>query len=63
LSRAKTRALRGRLVARTPSRFVLDIPGELVEEVQVTEDPTISAVVLEQGASALLAALDALGRS
>jgi DNA helicase-2/ATP-dependent DNA helicase PcrA len=63
LSRAKMRALRGRPVARTPSRFVLDIPGDLVEEVQVTEDPTITAVVLEQGASALLAALDALGRS
>jgi DNA helicase-2/ATP-dependent DNA helicase PcrA len=63
LSRAKTRALRGRPVARTLSRFVLEIPADLLEEVQVTEDPAASAVVLEQGASALLAALDALGRS
>jgi DNA helicase-2/ATP-dependent DNA helicase PcrA len=61
LSRAKTRALRGRPVARTPSRFLLEIPADLVDEIQVTDDPAASAVVLEQGASALLAALDALG--
>jgi len=63
LSRAKVRVLRGRPVARTPSRFVLEIPEDLVEEVQVTEDPAASSAVLEQGASALLAALDALGRT
>ncbi len=60
LSRAKMRALRGRAGARTPSRFVLEIPAELVEQIQVMEDPTVSAFVLEQGASALLAALDRL---
>jgi len=39
---------------------VLEIPEELVEQVQVTEDPAASTAVLEQGASALLAALDAI---
>jgi len=62
VSRAKTRALRGKTVARTPSRFVLEIPAELVCELQVTEDPSVSSSVQEQGANALLAALDALGR-
>jgi superfamily I DNA/RNA helicase len=61
LSRAKTRALRGRIVARTPSRFVLEIPTDLVSELQVLDDPAVSAAVQEQGANALLAALDALG--
>jgi superfamily I DNA/RNA helicase len=62
LSRARTRGLRGKTVPRTPSRFVLEIPPELVEEQHVTDDPAVSSAVLEQGASALLAALDALGR-
>jgi DNA helicase-2/ATP-dependent DNA helicase PcrA len=62
LTRAKARATRGRTVARTPSRFVLEIPAGLVDEIQVTEDPAVKAVALEQGASALLAALEALGR-
>jgi superfamily I DNA/RNA helicase len=61
LTRAKTRVLRGRSVPRTPSRFVLEIPPDLLDEVQVTEDPAAKAEALEQGASALLAALDALG--
>ena len=62
LSRAKTRGLRGKTVPRTPSRFVLEIPPDLLEEAHVTDDPEASSAVLEQGASALLAALDALGR-
>jgi DNA helicase-2/ATP-dependent DNA helicase PcrA len=61
LSRAKTRGLRGKLVARTPSRFLLEIPSELVTEISVAEDPAVSAAVQEQGANALLAALEALG--
>jgi DNA helicase-2/ATP-dependent DNA helicase PcrA len=61
LTRAKTRALRGRNVPRTPSRFLLEVPPDLLEEVEVTEDPAVTAKVLEQGATALLAALDALG--
>jgi ATP-dependent DNA helicase Rep len=62
LTRAKTRALRGRITPRTPSRFVLEIPPELLDESHVTEDPSVKTARLEEGASALLAALDALGR-
>jgi ATP-dependent DNA helicase Rep len=61
LSRAKTRGLRGKMVGRTPSRFVLEIPSDLVSELSVAEDPAVSAAVQEQGANALLAALEALG--
>jgi len=61
LSRAKTRALRGKTVARTPSRFVLEVPRELVVEITVSEDPALTASVQADGANALLAALEALG--
>jgi hypothetical protein len=40
---------------------LLEVPPDLLDEVEVTEDPTVTAKVLEQGATALLAALDALG--
>jgi superfamily I DNA/RNA helicase len=36
LSRAKARALRGKAVPRTPSRFLLDVPPELLEEHEVS---------------------------
>lgn len=62
LSKAKTRALRGKNVARTPSRFLLEVPAELVSELSVAEDPAVSAAVQEHGANALLAALESLGR-
>jgi superfamily I DNA/RNA helicase len=62
LSRAKARGLRGKTVARTPSRFLVEIPAELVDVVEVADAPAVSAGVMEQGASALLAALEALGR-
>jgi DNA helicase-2/ATP-dependent DNA helicase PcrA len=62
LSRAKTRALRGKSVGRTPSRFLLEIPAELLSELSVAEDPAVSAAVQEHGANALLAALESLGR-
>jgi DNA helicase-2/ATP-dependent DNA helicase PcrA len=35
LSRAKARVLRGKAVPRTPSRFLMDIPRDLVEEREV----------------------------
>jgi superfamily I DNA/RNA helicase len=61
LTRAATRAMRGKAAARTPSRFLLEIPEELLELVNVKDEPKQTAVSLEQGANALLAALDALG--
>jgi superfamily I DNA/RNA helicase len=62
LLRCKTRPLRGKLAPRTPSRFLADIPAELLDEHEIKEDPTKTVAVMEQSAGALLAALDALGR-
>ncbi len=62
LTRARSRLLRGRPAPRTPSRFVLEIPDDLVVQHEVTQAAAASAASLEEGASALLAALDALGR-
>jgi DNA helicase-2/ATP-dependent DNA helicase PcrA len=41
LSRAKARILRGKTTPRTPSRFLMDVPPELLEEIEVqSEAPT-----------------------
>ena len=61
LTRAATRAMRGKAVLRTPSRFLLEIPEELLEVVSVKDEPARTVTSIEQGANALLAALDALG--
>ncbi len=61
LSRAKARVVRGKPMPRTPSRFLSDIPLELIDEVDVRADPTVTAEAQNEGANALLAALDALG--
>ncbi len=61
LTRAATRAMRGKAVPRTPSRFLLQIPEELLEQFAVKDEPARPVASLEQGANALLAALDALG--
>jgi DNA helicase-2/ATP-dependent DNA helicase PcrA len=57
LTRAKQRGSRGKVVPRTPSRFLLDIPPELVEQ---REELTPQAPELEKvkaGAASVLAAL------
>ena len=61
LTRAATRVLRGKAVPRTPSRFLLEIPEELLDQLSVKDEPTKTVASIEQGANALLAALDALG--
>jgi superfamily I DNA/RNA helicase len=61
LLRAKVRALRGKPVARTPSRFLLDIPEELVDTFEVHGENPLDAESINESANALLAALDALG--
>ena len=61
LSRAKARVMRGKPVPRTPSRFLVDIPPELVEEREVKDDPAMSALDTVASANALLAALNSLG--
>jgi DNA helicase-2/ATP-dependent DNA helicase PcrA len=61
MSRCKTRAMRGKPVPRTPSRFLADIPPELYVE---REEDTPVAPALEQakmGAASVMAALLAEG--
>jgi superfamily I DNA/RNA helicase len=60
LSRAKARVSRGKPAPRTPSRFLLEIPPELVEEEEVREELDPSFAEINEGASAVLAALAAL---
>ena len=61
LSRCKARGMRGKAVARTPSRFLADIPEERVREIEVTGPPQMAPDEVAASANALLAALDALG--
>ena len=61
LSRAKARVVRGKPVPRTPSRFLLEVPAELLEEREVAPEQAMSTAQLAESANALLAALDALG--
>ncbi|HEY8079615.1 MAG TPA: UvrD-helicase domain-containing protein [Labilithrix sp.] len=60
LTRCKHRAMRGKPVPRTPCRFLLDIPEELVEPFDIKDTGPLT--LQEQAASAanLLAALGAL---
>jgi ATP-dependent DNA helicase Rep len=60
LSRAKARAMRGKGIPRTPSRFLLDVPAELLEEREVTGEAAMSTDEMAASANALLAALSAL---
>jgi len=57
LSRAKARMLRGKTVARTPSRFLLDVPAELLEEQEVRDEAPTTARDAAKAAEAILAAL------
>ncbi|MEI7892761.1 MAG: 3'-5' exonuclease, partial [Myxococcales bacterium] len=59
LSRARARVSRGKPSLRTPSRFLADIPSELVVERQV-QDEALSRGDMVAHANQLLAALDAL---
>jgi superfamily I DNA/RNA helicase len=61
LSRAKARILRGKPVLRTPSRFLLDIPPELLDEREVADEAAMTASQMVESADALLAALESLG--
>ncbi|HEY2515650.1 MAG TPA: UvrD-helicase domain-containing protein [Polyangiaceae bacterium] len=61
MSRAKARVVRGKPVSRTPSRFLLEVPPELVDESEVNPEKAMTTSQLAENASALLAALEALG--
>jgi DNA helicase-2/ATP-dependent DNA helicase PcrA len=57
LSRAKSRVLRGKAVPRTPSRFLLDVPPELLEEVDVKDEPPTTTREAAANVEAILAML------
>jgi len=60
LSRAKTRVLRGRAVPRTPSRFLLDVPPELLDVEDVKDE---APTPLREAAANVEAILAMLGPS
>jgi ATP-dependent DNA helicase Rep len=57
LCRAKYRGARGKMVLRTPSRFLQDIPPELVEERQELSPVAPEINQMKVGAASVLAAL------
>jgi superfamily I DNA/RNA helicase len=57
LSRARSRVLRGKAIGRTPSRFLLDVPPELLEEVEVKDEAPTTAREATAAAEAILAML------
>lgn len=61
ISRAKARVLRGKPAPRTPSRFLLEVPAELIEEREVAPEQAMTTAQITENANALLAALEALG--
>jgi DNA helicase-2/ATP-dependent DNA helicase PcrA len=57
LSRARSRVVRGKAVARTPSRFLVDVPTELLEEQDVQEEGPTTAKEAGENLAAILALL------
>jgi DNA helicase-2/ATP-dependent DNA helicase PcrA len=57
LSRAKARVLRGKAAPRTPSRFLLDVPAELLEPVEILHEAPTSVREAAGHAEAILAML------
>jgi superfamily I DNA/RNA helicase len=57
LSRARSRVLRGKAVARTPSRFLLDIPPELLVEQDVVDEAPTTTGEAAANVEAILAML------
>ncbi|WP_394822004.1 ATP-dependent helicase [Pendulispora albinea] len=62
LSRCKNRAMRGKPVPRTPSRFLMDLPPERIVEIEVRDEPTMGTKAGLEKANALLAMLEGLGQ-
>jgi DNA helicase-2/ATP-dependent DNA helicase PcrA len=57
LSRAKTRTLRGKVIPRTPSRFLLEVPAELLEQREAKEEKPTSVAEATANVEAILALL------
>ncbi|MGD0674241.1 MAG: UvrD-helicase domain-containing protein [Polyangiaceae bacterium] len=62
LSRAKARMLRGKASPRTPSRFLLDIAPELLDEIEIQHDAPTSTREAAANAEAILAMLRGVGK-
>ncbi len=60
LSRARARLLRGKSVPRTPSRFLLDVPAELLDEVEIKDEAPTTAREATANAEAILALLQSM---
>jgi ATP-dependent DNA helicase Rep len=58
LSRARSRVLRGKAVPRTPSRFLLDVPPELLEEQDVKDESPTPTHEATANIAAILALLE-----
>jgi DNA helicase-2/ATP-dependent DNA helicase PcrA len=58
--RCKARAMRGKSKPRTPSRFLSDIPKELLVEKEIDRPPGMTQEQMTAQANALLAALEGL---
>lgn len=61
MSKCKHRALRGKPTPRPPSRFLADIPDELVEVFDIKGDPSLDTNKMGENAQNLLAMLEGLG--
>ncbi|HVH47237.1 MAG TPA: UvrD-helicase domain-containing protein [Labilithrix sp.] len=62
LLRCKHRVARGKPMPRTPCRFLLDIPDELLEPFEVKDASPMSVTEMAASANNLLAMLDAIGK-
>ncbi|MFO0611173.1 MAG: ATP-dependent helicase [Polyangiaceae bacterium] len=63
MSRCERRAFRGKVAARTPSRFLAEIPAELLDRTSEITSAVPDMKTMLSGAAALLAALDAPRRT
>jgi DNA helicase-2/ATP-dependent DNA helicase PcrA len=57
LSRAQARLVRGKSMPRTPSRFLLDVPAELLDEEEISDEAPTTASEAAAHAGAILALL------
>ncbi len=57
MSRARSRVMRGKAVPRTPSRFLLDVPADLLEEMEIKDAAPITQAETAASVEAILALL------
>jgi ATP-dependent DNA helicase Rep len=62
MTRCKHRVTRGKPMPRTPCRFLMDIPDELIEPFEIKDASPMSVTEMAASAGNLLAMLDALGK-